>query len=291
MYRMLRSHPQIHMPRKEPSFFVPELLSSQAKYAGGIADYLSLFDAATPEQRIGESTPSYLWSKAAASRIAEVQPHARIIAILREPASFLRSLHLQFLRTDVESEPDLRKAIALDGQRAEGKQLPRNSTKPKLLVYSEHVRYVEQLQRYHAVFPADQVLVLIYEDFRADNASTLRRVLSFLDVDAAEPIEVIEANPASGVRSPRLNELVRSLYLGRGPATRALKGAVKTVTSQRLRHGAIGTVRRMQVEEAPPPDEQLMRELRLRFRSEVQAVGEYLNRDLLSFWKYDDSIS
>jgi hypothetical protein len=288
---MLRSHPQIHMPRKEPSFFVPELLSSQAKYAGGIADYLSLFDAATPEQRIGESTPSYLWSKAAASRIAEVQPHARIIAILREPASFLRSLHLQFLRTDVESEPDLRKAIALDGQRAEGKQLPRNSTKPKLLVYSEHVRYVEQLQRYHAVFPADQVLVLIYEDFRADNASTLRRVLSFLDVDAAEPIEVIEANPASGVRSPRLNELVRSLYLGRGPATRALKGAVKTVTSQRLRHGAIGTVRRMQVEEAPPPDEQLMRELRLRFRSEVQAVGEYLNRDLLSFWKYDDSIS
>lgn len=290
MYRMLRSHPQIHMPRKEPSFFVPELISNQAKYAG-IADYLSLFDGATPEQRIGESTPSYLWSRTAASRIAEVQPHARIIAILREPASFLRSLHLQFLRTDVESEPDLRRAIALDAQRAEGKQLPRNSTKPKLLVYSEHVRYVEQLQRYHAVFPADRVLVLIYEDFRADNESILRQVLGFLEIDPAAPIEVIEANPAAGVRSPRLNELVRSLYLGRGPATRVLKGAVKTVTSQRLRHGAIGTVRRMQVDEAPPADEQLMRELRQRFKGEVQALGDYLNRDLLSFWKYDDDTS
>jgi hypothetical protein len=290
MYRMLRSHPQIHMPRKEPSFFVPELISNQAKYAG-IADYLSLFDGATPEQRIGESTPSYLWSRTAASRIAEVQPHARIIAILREPASFLRSLHLQFLRTDVESEPDLRRAIALDAQRAEGKQLPRNSTKPKLLVYAEHVRYVEQLQRYHAVFPADRVLVLIYEDFRADNESILRQVLGFLEIDPAAPIEVIEANPAAGVRSPRLNELVRSLYLGRGPATRVLKGAVKTVTSQRLRHGAIGTVRRMQVDEAPPADEQLMRELRQRFKGEVQALGDYLNRDLLSFWKYDDDTS
>ncbi len=29
MYSMLRSYPQIHMPRKEPSFFVPELLSSE----------------------------------------------------------------------------------------------------------------------------------------------------------------------------------------------------------------------------------------------------------------------
>ncbi len=43
-------------------------------------------------------------------------------------------------------------------------------------MYSEHVRYVEQLRRYHAVFPAEQVLVLIYDDFRADNEATLRRV-------------------------------------------------------------------------------------------------------------------
>jgi Sulfotransferase domain len=291
MYRMLRSYPQLHMPRKEPSFFVPELLTNQARYPRGIADYLSLFEAATPEQRIGESTPSYLWSKTAASRIAAVQPQARIIAILREPTSFLRSLHLQFLRTDVEVEPDFRKALALDEQRAQGRRLPRNSTKPKLLVYSEHVRYVEQLQRYHAAFSADQVLVLIYEDFRADNEATVRRVLRFLDVEDAAPVELIEANPAAGVRFARVNELVRSLYLGRGPGTRAGKGAVKTVTSQHMRHQTIGAVRRLQVKQPPAADGELMRELRCRFRGEVQAVGEYLNRDLLMFWKYDDRVS
>ena len=68
------------------------------------------------EQRVGEASPSYLWSEHAAARIAELQPDARIIAILREPASFLRSLHLQLLQTHVETERDLRKAIALEAK-------------------------------------------------------------------------------------------------------------------------------------------------------------------------------
>ena len=53
-------------------------------------------------------------------------------------------------------------------------------TGPQLLQYSEHVRYVEQLRRYHEVFASEQVLVLIYDDFRADNDATARRVLELL---------------------------------------------------------------------------------------------------------------
>jgi hypothetical protein len=290
MYRMLRAHPQIHMPRKEPSFFVPELLADPNRYSGGIVDYLSLFAEAAAGQRIGESTTWYLWSQTAAQRIAEVQPEARIIAILREPASFLRSLHLQFMRSDVETEPDFRTAMALEKLRSEGKQLPRNSTRPQLLAYSEHVRYVEQLRRYHAVFPPEQVLVLIYEDFRADNEGTVRQVLRFLDVDDASPVQVVEANTAAGVRSPRLNELVRSLYLGRAPTARAAKGAIKALTSQHARHKAMAALGRMQSDRPPPPDVEFMRELRRRFSDEVLALSEYLNRDLVTFWKHDNGI-
>jgi Sulfotransferase family len=291
MYRMLRAHPQLHMPRKEPSFFVPELLADANRYSGGIDDYLSLFDEATPEQLIGEATTWYLWSQTAARRIAEVQPQARIVAILREPASFLRSLHLQFLRSDVETEPDLRKAMALERHRGEGVRLPRNSTRPQLLAYSEHVRYVEQLRRYHDVFPAEQILVLIYDDFRADNEGTVRQVLRFLNVDAGTQIQTVEANLASSIRSPRFNELVRSLYMGRAPGARAAKGAIKAFTSQRVRHHAMAAVGRAQSDTAPPPDVEVMRELRLRFRDEVTAVGDYLHRDLLTFWKYDDDVT
>ena len=106
----------------------------------------SLFAGAQPEQRVGEATALYLWSRTRRARIAEVQPDARIIAILREPASFLRSLHLQFVQTYVETESDLRKALALEDARREGREIPRYTYWPQALLYSEHVRYVEQLQ-------------------------------------------------------------------------------------------------------------------------------------------------
>jgi hypothetical protein len=288
MYRMLRGYPQLHMPYKEPSFFVPEIRSAAStRYARGIADYMALFAAAKPGQTIGEATTSYLWSHTAASRIAEAQPAARIIAILREPASFLQSLHLQFIQSNVETERDLRKALALEKPRSAGQQLPPNSTRPQALLYSEHVRYVEQLRRYHAVFPPEQVLVLIYEDFRANNEETVQRVLRFLEIDDTSPVEAIEANPTIRVRSPRLYQLMRSLYLGRSPGARVLKSGIKALTPQRLRHGTLAGAHRAQAASPPPADPQLMLELRNRYKGEVIALSEYLDRDLVTFWGYD----
>src|SRR4030088_1366059 len=101
LYQMLRRHPQISLPdSKEPWFFAPDMRPRFEPYLAGmppetLEEYLALFAEARPEQRAGEASSSYLWSRTAAARIAEVQPAARIIAILREPTSFLRSLHLQ----------------------------------------------------------------------------------------------------------------------------------------------------------------------------------------------------
>jgi len=44
---------------------------------------------ARPDQRVGEASPSYLRSATAAAEIAALQPAARCIAILREPAGFV----------------------------------------------------------------------------------------------------------------------------------------------------------------------------------------------------------
>jgi hypothetical protein len=290
LYRMLCERPQIHMPRKEPSFFSPEVRRPNAKrFAGGLPEYVSLFSGAAPEQRVGEASTAYLWSATAAGRIAEVQPNARVIAILREPASFLRSLHLQFIQSNVETEHDLRTALALEQPRSEGKRLPANSTRPKALLYSEHLRYVEQLRRYDAVFPPEQLLVLIYDDFRADNEGTVRQVLRFLDVDDSAPIGVTEANPTVRVRSPRLDALLRALYLGRGPVGGPVRAAIKAVTPQQLRHGGIKRFRRGIASGKPRPvDEELMLELRRRFKGEVVALSEYLGRDLVALWGYDE---
>ncbi len=293
LYEMLRRHPQIYMPDvKEPRFFASDLYARTQRRAGPpdtLEGYLALFAPATAEQRAGEATPLYLASHEAAARIAEVQPAARIIAILREPASFLRSLHLQFVEARIETKNDLREAIALEDSRRRGKSLPRTSLlQPQGLLYADYVRYVEQLGRFHSVFPRERVMVLIYDDFRADNDATLRQVLRFLEVDDTTPLEAIEANPTIRLRSQPLDDLMHAVSVGRGPFSKSTKAAIKALTPRRVRLEALALTRRRLLHTSPrAPDERLMLELRTRFKGEVVALSEYLDRDLVTLWGYD----
>jgi hypothetical protein len=289
LHQMLRRHPQIHMPLKEPRFFAQELRSRFRRLGPErlpltLEQYLALFAAAAPEQRAGEASPQYLRSEHAAARIAEVQPQARVIAILREPASFLRSFHLQAVHNHVETQTNFAKAIALEPARRAGRRVPPFSQAPQALFYSEHVKYAEQLRRFHAVFGAEQVLVLIYDDFRADNEGTVRRVLRFLDVDDSTPIEAIHTTPLAAVRSVPLYQLSSAA----GIASRKLRGGARGGVSA---NGAANPLRsawrRALYTQPAPPDAAFMLELRRRFKGEVQALSEYLGRDLVGEWGYD----
>ncbi len=295
LYEMLREHSQIYMPElKEPWFLASDMRPRfqpprSAPPLKTLDEYLALFSAAEPEQRAGEASSSYLLSNTAAAAIAELSAEARVIAILREPASFLFSLHNQLLRTHVESEKDLRRAIELERPRRAGKKVPRRSHRPQLLLYSDHVRYVEQLERYRAVLGAEQMLVLIYDDFRLDNEATVRSVFRFLDVDDTFPVATRDANPTrQRMRSQWADEIVNRVSVGRGLPGRAVKAGIKVLTTDALRSDAMRVTRRHVIHgKSGPADEQLMRDLRLRFRDEVIALSEYLDRDLVSLWGYD----
>lgn len=285
LYEMLRSHPDIYMPDlKEPLFFSQELhpgLKAGDPQPNTLEEYLALFAPAGDGQRAGEASPSYLRSHSAAARIAELAPDARAIAIFREPTSFLRSMHLELLKDHMETEKSLRRAIEREQREA--------ATKPVLWYSDDHVAYAQQLQRYHEAFGTDKVLALIYDDFRADNEATIRSVLRFLEVDETIPVSSSEANQTVLVRSPYAHEFIRSLYLGRGTAARALKPAIKAVTPQGLRHRALKELRdRVLWGQPPPPDERLMLELRRRFKPNVEALADYLGRDLVELWGYDE---
>jgi hypothetical protein len=295
MYEMLRAHPGIFMPElKEPRYFDTDMRQRfvprrQGPLPTTIEAYTSLFEAAPSRQLVGEASPSYLVSHTAAGLIAEAQPHARIIAILREPASFLRSLHLQLVQSHMETVKDLRRAIELEPARLEGRRIPRRSHRPQALHYSDNVRYVDQLRRYHEVFPPEQVLVLIYDDYRADNEGTMRRILRFLEVDDTVPIAARDVNPSVLVRSQQLEEAMNATAVGQGPISNFAKAAIKTVVPRRVRRGAFRRLRRGAVLSEPKPvDESYMLELRRRFKPEVAALGEYLDRDLLGLWGYDE---
>jgi hypothetical protein len=295
LYAMLRHHPQLFMPAlKEPRFLSDDLRDrfqppGAPVLPSTLDEYLSLFAPAKPEQLVGEASPTYLRSRTAAARIADMQPSARIIAILREPASFLRSLHLQFVEAHNETETDLGKAIALERVRREGKRIPHQSHRPQGLLYSEHIRYVEQLRRYHAVFAPEQVMVLIYDDFRRDNEATVRQVLRFLGVDDTLPIAATEANPTVRVRGTRLHTLTHAASMANDPVSRTVKTALKALAPKALGRESLITIRNRLLYTSPrPPDESVMLELRRRFKPEVVALSEYLGRDLVTLWGYGD---
>jgi Sulfotransferase domain len=150
------------------------------------------------------------------------------------------------------------------------------------------VRYVEQLRRYHALFPSDQVLVLIYDDFRRDNANTLREVLRFLEVDEDQPLPSVKINPTVLTRSHYLDELVHAVSVGRGALSVPAKAVIKALTPTGIRRSLFQfTRRRIVYAEPPPPDEEFMLELRRRFKPEVVALSEYLGRDLVTLWGYE----
>jgi sulfotransferase family protein len=293
LYEMLARHPQIYLPPgKEPWFFAEECHERPPPRPEGIpqtlAEYARWFSDASPAQTVGEASPQYLRSQGAARAIADACPDARIVAIFREPASFLRSLHLQFVQANIETESDLQRALGLEQRRREGHDVPRHTYWPKSLMYSEHVRYAEQLRRFHAVFSPSRVHVIIYEDFRVDNELTVREILRFLEVDESVPIEPVQANPTVHARSQRLNELVHAVGVGRGPISRGVKRAIKLVTPARLRRDTFHAVQqRIVFAEPPPPDPRLMQELRAKLKPEVVALSEYLERDLVRLWGYD----
>ncbi len=291
LFEILSRHPRIYMPAvKEAQFF-----ASEERYRMrpelSLDEYLALFSTAPDDHRAGEASVLYLWSHTAATRIAEVQPNARIIAILREPASFLRSLHLQFVQGQVEMEKDFGKALALEGSRRRGEHDSRSlACSPTMLLYADYVQYVDQLRRYEAAFSPDRVLTLIYDDFRRDNEGTVRSVMRFLEVDDGVSLAQAEANPTVRVRSQRLNILTRSLYKGSNPISRTAKTTIKAIVpSRRLRRRMLDATQRHVIYTSPqPPDEDLMVELRRRFKPQVEAASEHLGRDLVALWGYDE---
>ena len=68
-----------------------------------------------------------------------------------------------------------------------------------------------------------------------------------------------------------------------------LKATVKALAPRQVRRGALKAVKRHVVYGGPPPpDDAFMAELRQRCKPEVVRLSEYLDRDLVTLWGYDD---
>ena len=284
MASYLGQHPEIFFSNpKEPIYFGRDL--AHAWRLEDSSAYLDLFARAEGARWVGEGTVWYLYSQRAAEEIKSFSPHAKIIVMLRNPIDVIYSLHGQFLFSGNEDRGSFERALEAEPLRRNGKAIPRAAHFPAGLLYSEVVRYSEQIQRFADVFGRENIAVVIYDDFAKAPQESYRRVLDFLDVSTDHEPEYAVVNSARVIRSVPLHR-----WLIKPPVD--LWNPSRLLPPGRLAHGLqwrAQTLRsrlydmNLQQRRRPPMRPETRDGLKRRLRPEVETLSRMLDRDLTSW--------
>lgn len=192
LHGILRTHPRVYMPPAEIHFF--SLPDYEAGRETGLRRYTELFAAAGPEQMIGERSTTYLHDPAAASRIAEILPDAKLIFVLRDPVERAYSHYWH----------DLRRGRIV-------RRLPELELGPNTPIIRNSI-YPRDLKRYFDLFPRAQIEIVLFEELVRNPQPVLARVFEFLGLPNVESARLRQRNAARVPRSVRLQVLHNRVY-------------------------------------------------------------------------------
>jgi hypothetical protein len=205
MFHYLSQHSQVTACRlKEPYYFATDLVIEDA--VRDRQQYLQLFASDRPTRHRLEASVWYLFSEAAARRISDEIPDARLVLMLRSPLEALPSLHAHHYAIGVEPIEDFITAYTSDRRPSAPDEDFRRH-----LCYREVGRYGGQVRRLLRHIPRSHVIVVRFEDFVADPAAAYRKLEDFLEL-AHEPVgEYRAVNAQQTFRSRRVQAANRAL--------------------------------------------------------------------------------
>jgi hypothetical protein len=165
LHYLLGLHPEVFTSKPKELFFFNKPAPDQNEFE----DYIKIFQDIGTAKAIGESSTSYTncWlNPGTARRIFEFNREARLIYIVRHPLRRIESSWIQSRSTAIPIPADFCEAVRLESTNILSRTL-----------------YWTQLSEYRRYFPDDQILLLFFEEFIQDEASTLRRCFEFLKVN------------------------------------------------------------------------------------------------------------
>jgi hypothetical protein len=205
LFAHVSRHPEVEPPRvegrsvysrKELHFFDENYWRGTNWYRGFFPLIVSQVAAGLRRRGLacGEATPYYLFHPEVPKRVAETIPDVRLIALLRDPVERAYSHyqhelklgmeHLSFeeaVEAETERLADLDEALANvqpekteDGRRIHHHHFHR--------AYISRSLYADQLERWLAFFPREQLLVLRSEDFLSRPDEVFAEVFAYLSV-------------------------------------------------------------------------------------------------------------
>lgn len=161
VHRVLSDHPEVAvLPGKEIDFF-------SYYYNFGYEWYERHLGDAGSGKMVGEVSPSYFADSDTPSRVFLYNPRMRIVLSLRDPVERAYSNHLHEVKLG-----------HVTGQNIEFENGLINN--PMYLMQSN---YAQQLARWLAVFPREQILVIFQEEIRDDPVIQARNLYRFLGIN------------------------------------------------------------------------------------------------------------
>jgi len=166
LYHNLQRHPAVHLPwRKELNYLNLHADRGRAWYEDQLA-------GARPGQRVGDIEPGYFLDLELPARLCADLPGVKVVLVLREPASWVLSLHAHFARQGAPVPPVVDFALRGWDRRQDGGVLRYR--------FAPHV--LEALiDRWRRTFGPD-LLLLDYAWFAADRLGALQALERFLDL-------------------------------------------------------------------------------------------------------------
>lgn len=211
---ILVQHPEIYLPkdmRPEPQYFYKSW-----EYEKGFDYYLNRWFRQADDEHIavGERSSSYLFGgKSVAQRIAQDLPNVKLVFVLRDP---VERTWANYRYTALEGlEPlSFQEALEREPERIRAQQGIWAEIQPHN--YTGRGFYGAQLREYLTFFDSKQILVVKSEDLRLRLRENLRRLYSFLGVDADFSHHDLPPDFTSlSVRDPLLQVELRSFFGGR----------------------------------------------------------------------------
>lgn len=161
IYDILRDHPEVGMSAtKEVNFF-------SYHYDHGFQWYGRQFPRDADVRVRGEISPSYFHDPAAPGRAAGYAPEAKLLVSLRDPVERAISNHKHEVRVGHFSGSDVSFEAGLANNPG----------------YIDQGLYATHLERWLEYFPADRVLVVLFDDIVRDPAGVAQGIYRFLGVD------------------------------------------------------------------------------------------------------------
>lgn len=222
LFDALRRHPDIVRPTpREPVIAGKEVRFFDKNFWRDVDWYRSFFQPSV-RQRLGllrgtelvagESTPYYLFHPIVPERVAATIPDVRLIALLRNPIERAYS-HYQLARRNGREKLSFAEAVAVEEKRLAGTEKKLRDPQARVWHHRAHSYvarglYADQLERWLAYFPREQLLVLRAEDLFAQPDRILTEVLAFLGL---RPLPLAKARHRNRAVYAPLDPEVRAL--------------------------------------------------------------------------------